>query len=72
MNRAIEDESLNIEEVKKKTDAMQTKIKFQAFGKTKPPTGRTQKRRLEGGQGSAQGMDGEKKKRKSFSNNLKP
>ena len=45
MNTIIEDESLDIEDVKKKTDALQTILKFQAFGKTKPPTGRARKRR---------------------------
>ena len=41
MNKIIETESLDIEDIKKKTDALQTKIKFQAFGKTKPATGKT-------------------------------
>ena len=55
----IEDESFDIETVKKKTDALQTKKKFQAFGKTKSPTGKAKKRRLEGGHKSAQGLDDE-------------
>ena len=62
MNNIIEDESLDIETVKRKTDAMQTKIKFQAFGKTKPPTGKAKKRRLDERQKAAQGLDGEDEK----------
>ena len=34
MEKIVEYDSLYIEDVKKKTDALQTKIKFQAFGKT--------------------------------------
>ena len=62
MNKVIEDESLDIETVKKKTDTLQTKIKFQAFGKTKHPTGRAKRKRLEDSWKSAQGMDDEKEK----------
>jgi hypothetical protein len=43
---------------------LQTKIRFQAFGKTKPPTDRAKKRRLEKGQRAAQGMDGKEQKEK--------
>ena len=37
-DRFIGDKSLNIDEVDKKLDNIQTKIKFQSFGKTKPMT----------------------------------
>ena len=59
MDEIIENKSLSIEEVKKKTDALQTKIKFQAFGKTKPPTVTVMKRRLEVRKEYASGMDDE-------------
>ena len=62
MNTIIEDESLDIEAVKKRVDALQSKIKFQAFGKTKPSTARDKKQTLEGRHKSAYGMDGEKEK----------
>ena len=64
MNKVIEDESLDIESIKKKTDAIQNKVKFQAFGKTKPPTGKKRKFRLEGEQRAAQGMEDEEEKKK--------
>ena len=49
MDAIIENKSLSIEEVKKKIDALQTKIKFQAFGKTKAPTAKAKRRGLEKG-----------------------
>ena len=53
MDQIIENKSLSIEGIKKKTDALQTKIKFQAFGKTKPPTVKAVRRRLEARKQSA-------------------
>ena len=41
----------------KKFDAMQKKIKFQAFGKTKPRTENAKKRRLVNSEVSAGGME---------------
>ena len=38
MDKVIENEELTIEEVSEKIGKMETKIKFQAFGKTKPAT----------------------------------
>ena len=47
MDNITENKSLNIEEVQKKTDALQTKIMFKSFGKSKPMTVRANRRRLE-------------------------
>ena len=47
MDIITENKGLSIEEIKKKTDALQNKIKFQAFGKSKPPTAKSKQRRLE-------------------------
>ena len=47
MDSVIEDEELSIEEISDKIEKIETKIKFQAFGKTKPPTKLKTKRRLE-------------------------
>ena len=46
MDEIIENKELTIEEVAKKVEKIETKIKFQAFGKTKPPTERKTARRL--------------------------
>ena len=46
LDNVIENKSLHIKDVKRKIDALQTKVKFQAFGKTKPPTEQVKKRRL--------------------------
>ena len=43
----IADKSLSIEMVDKKLEKIQTKIKFQSFGKTKPMTDTLKKRRME-------------------------
>ena len=59
MNKVIENKSLSIEEVKKKTDALQNKVKFQAFGKTKPATATAKKRWLEERKEATTGMDDE-------------
>ena len=59
LDEVIKDKSLSIDEVKRKTDALQTKVKFQSFGKTKPSTGTALKRRLEEGKKSSSGMDDE-------------
>ena len=63
MDAIIENKSLSIEEVKKKIDALQTKIKFQAFGKTKPPTAKAKRRGLEKGRKDSTGMDEEEAKK---------
>ena len=63
MDNIIENKSLNIEDVKRKIDALQTKVKFQAFGKTKPPTEKAKKRRLEKQKQAATGMDEEEAKK---------
>ena len=57
MNIVIENKSLTIKEVKKKTDALENKVKFQSFGKTKPATAAAKKRRLEERKEAATGMD---------------
>ena len=57
MNQIIEYKSLDIESVKKEIDCLQNKIKFQAFGKTKQPTAKAIKRRLEKIRKSAQELD---------------
>ena len=46
MDEIIENKELTIEEVAEKVEKIETKIKFQAFGKTKPPTKRKTSRRL--------------------------
>ena len=51
---------------------MQTKIKFQAFGKTNPPTGRAKSKGLRVDRGLPKGWTARKKTRKFFGNNLKP
>ena len=57
MDDIIENTSLSIEEVKKRVDTLQTKIKFQSFGKTKPPTTKAKKRKLEKRKRTSTGMD---------------
>ena len=59
MDKYIEDKSLNIEVVKGKTDSLQTKVKFQAFGKSKPSTEKAKNRRLEREQKAASQLDDE-------------
>ena len=62
MDTITEDKSLTIEEVKKKTDALQTKILFKAFGKSKPVTERANRRRLEEKVKSALGLENDEVK----------
>ena len=57
MDEIIENKSLTIEEVKRKTDAIQTKIKFRAFGKGKPSTEKARTRRLATKEKSAGELD---------------
>ena len=59
----VEDKSLSIDEVDKKMDSIQTKIKF---GKTKPMTESCKRRRLEQGLTSASGMEDEELKKKEI------
>ena len=47
-------------------DNIQTKIKFQSFGKTKPMTESCKRRRLEQGHTSASGMEDEELKKKEI------
>ena len=47
MDSVIEDKELSIEEISDKIEKIETKIQFQAFGKTKPPTKLKTRRRLE-------------------------
>ena len=54
---------MSIEEVKRKVDALQTKIKFQAFGKIKPATAKAKSRRLEIRKKASTGLDDEDAKK---------
>ena len=47
MDDIIDNKALSIEEVTKKVEALHTKIQFQAFGKSKPPTAKAKTRGLE-------------------------
>ena len=58
MDDIIDNKALSIEEVTKKVEALQTKIKFQAFGKSKPPTAKA-KTRKERRKRYSSGMDDE-------------
>ena len=62
----IADRNLTIDEVDKKLDSIQTKIKFQAFGKTKPRTESYEKRRLEIGHTSSSGMEDEEARKREI------
>ena len=59
INNIIEDKSISEEEVMKKIDTITDKVKFKAFGKSKPITLRTEKQRLAIRLIAAQGLDGE-------------
>ena len=63
MDNIIANQYLTINEVDKKIDMIQTKIKFQSFGKTKPMTENFKRRRLEHGQRPSQGMDDEEERK---------
>ena len=58
MDAVIEDESLNIENVMRKIEAMDNKLKFKAFGKTRPRTTRS-RRKMEERIKAARGMEDE-------------
>jgi exonuclease III len=55
----VEDENLSEEELVKRFDAVANKVKFKAFGKTKPMTQKAESRRLEVRLKAAQGLDDE-------------
>ena len=55
----VEDENLTEEDVVKKFDAITTKAKFRAFGKSKPPTKKAHAQRMEDRLKAAQGLDDE-------------
>ena len=55
------DESLEIDEVMTKTDAIMNKVKYKAFGKSKPMTEKAAERRLEVRLKAAQGLDDDDK-----------
>ena len=59
LENIVEDESLSGEVVMRKFDAITNKVKFRAFGKTKPMTDKAETRRLEDRLKSAQGLDDE-------------
>ena len=40
INNIIEEKEFTVDEVVNKIEAIETKVKFKAFGKTKPPTRR--------------------------------
>ena len=81
IDNVIEDETLTAEEVMDKTDTIMNKVKFKAFGKTKPMTQKTCQTRLEIRLKAAKGLDDDEKvkklRRKQYSdmeeeiNNLK-
>ena len=57
---------MNIEQIDKKLEAIQNKIKYKAFGKTKPATERAKKRRLVNKAKPAQGLDDEEERARSL------
>ena len=65
-DKIISDKTLTIDEVDKKINNIQTKIKFQSFGKTKPVTEKKKKRRLENGPKSTYWMETEEDKKKEI------
>ena len=65
-DRIIADKSLTIDEVNKKVDNIQTKIKFQSFGKTKPMTENYQKKRMVKRPKASSGLDGEEEMKKEI------
>ena len=62
MDKIIENEDLTIEVVTEKIEKIETKIKFQAFGKTKQPTKQKASRRLEAELQAAGGLESEDEK----------
>ena len=62
MNKVIENEDETNEEVAANIEKIETKIKFQSFGKTKPPTKQKISRRLEEQAAVAGQMDSEDRK----------
>ena len=62
MNVIIENDELTNEEVAERIERIETKIKFQSFGKTKPPTKLKVSRRLETEASSATRMESEDEK----------
>ena len=65
-DRIIADETLTIDEVDKKIDNIQTKIKFQSFGKTKSMTEELKKRRMEIRHIPSCGMEAEEERKKEI------
>ena len=61
IDNVTEDNTLNVDEVMKKIDAIMDKAKFKAFGKSKPMTQKAVERRLEIRLKAAQGLDEEDK-----------
>ena len=59
ISNVIENYELNTVEVSDRIEKMETKIKFQSFGKTKPPSKKKFVRRLEAMSMSARGMEAE-------------
>ena len=59
MDNVTKDEGLNIEAVMSKHEAIMNKVKFKAFGKSKPATQKALNRRLEDRLKDAQGLDDE-------------
>ena len=61
MQEVTKDKDLDIEAVMKKTEAMMNKVKFKAFGKSKPTTEKALSRRLEDRLKAAQGLEDKEK-----------
>ena len=61
INNVIEDDTISVEEVMNKTDVIMNKVKFKAFGKTKPMTQKSCRSRLEIRLKAAQGLDTKEK-----------
>ena len=61
LDNIVEDRNISEEEVVRKFDAIANKVKFKAFGKTKPLTARAEARRLEDRLKAAQGLDFEER-----------
>ena len=59
-NNIMADQTPTIDEVDKKVENIQTKIKFQSFGKTKPMTENAKKHRMERRHKPFQGMEDKK------------
>ena len=59
MDEIVDNKSITLKEVKKKTVAIQTKIKSRAFGKAKPSTERARLRRLATKDKVADELDGQ-------------